>query len=136
MRKFKPAMMSILVITAILFLFADPSFYNNNRPEVLQNRSAGRSSGNTKQSDLITAKNYTGSLKPAKKKKRTILIYMNGSDLETEYMAATSDLHEILDSGFDAKNLNIIVFAGGAKRWHTPEIANRLNSIFKIENKN
>ena len=136
MRKFKSAIMSVLAVAAVLFLFADPSFYNSP-PEIMQNRGISRSGLNNKIDDPqeIAARNYIGSQTRSKMKKRTILIYMNGSDLETEYMAATTDLHEILDSGFDERNLNIIIFAGGAKRWHTPQIPNRLNTIFKIENK-
>lgn len=137
MKKVKSTLMSIVTITAFLFLFTDPSFYNYNENDV-QTKVISRANLNNDNNDNppeIIAKDYISSQNPAAMKKRTVLIYMNGSDLETEYAAATTDLLEILGSGFDEQNLNVIIFAGGAKRWHTPQIANGVNSIFKIENK-
>jgi hypothetical protein len=67
------------------------------------------------------------------KKAYTILVYMNGSDLESEYMAATIDLNEMINSRFDDKNINLIIFTGGARRWHTRGIPNN-NAIFKMQN--
>jgi hypothetical protein len=47
----------------------------------------------------------------------TIMIYMNGSDLESDFGAATDDLVEMLDSGLEARNANVIIITGGTKRW-------------------
>lgn len=47
----------------------------------------------------------------------TIMIFMNGSDLESNIGAATIDLIEMLDSGLQSQNANIVVFTGGAKKW-------------------
>ncbi|MCL2217644.1 MAG: clostripain-related cysteine peptidase [Defluviitaleaceae bacterium] len=47
----------------------------------------------------------------------TIMIYMNGSDLESEWGAATDDLVEMLDSGLDSRNANVLILTGGALRW-------------------
>jgi len=52
----------------------------------------------------------------------TIMIYMNGSDLESEIGAATTDLIEILDSGLKSENANIIIFTGGANYWQNDVI--------------
>ena len=91
---------------------------------------------NTQNSEDITPIDYISKsdLSVQPKKTRTILIYMNGSDLESEYEAATWDLYEMLDSQFDEKNINVIIFTGGAKRWHTLGIPNNINALFKIEN--
>lgn len=51
------------------------------------------------------------------KKPYTIMVYMNGSDLESEMGAATDDLIEMLKSGVNTNNVNIILFTGGANRW-------------------
>jgi len=45
------------------------------------------------------------------------MIYMNGSDLESEFGAATTDLVEMLDSGLHSRNANVLILTGGAKRW-------------------
>lgn len=51
------------------------------------------------------------------KKPYTIMVYMNGSDLESENGAATDDLVEMLDSGVSSNNVNIVLFTGGTNRW-------------------
>ena len=47
----------------------------------------------------------------------TIMIYMNGSDLESDFGLATSDLAEMLDSGIKSQNANVIILTGGTNRW-------------------
>ena len=47
----------------------------------------------------------------------TIMIYMNGSDLESEIGAATVDLIEILESGLRSENANVVILTGGANYW-------------------
>jgi len=59
---------------------------------------------------------------PAAVKPYTIMIYMNGSDLESDFGAATTDLVEILESGLDSKNANVIILTGGTKRWQNDVI--------------
>jgi hypothetical protein len=66
------------------------------------------------------------------KKAYTVLVYMNGSDLESEYMSATKDLWEMADSRFDEENINLLIFTGGARKWHTRGIPNRDNAIFRM----
>jgi len=56
------------------------------------------------------------------KKPYTIMISMNGSDLESEHGAATDDLIEMLDSGLSSQAANIIIFTGGAKEWQNDVI--------------
>jgi len=59
----------------------------------------------------------------AEPKPYTIMLYMNGSDLESEIGAATTDLAEILGSGLRSENANVIIFTGGAERWHNDLIS-------------
>ena len=61
---------------------------------------------------LMGVSNAHTALKPY-----TILIYMNGSDLESDFGAATDDLVEMLDAGLEAKNANVIILTGGSNRW-------------------
>ncbi|MBR6380301.1 MAG: hypothetical protein IKS07_01320 [Lachnospiraceae bacterium] len=46
----------------------------------------------------------------------TVLVYMNGSDLETEAGEASSDLFEMIDAG-DSENVRILVQTMGTKYW-------------------
>ncbi len=48
----------------------------------------------------------------------TLMIYMVGSDLEAKSGAGTADLEEIAESGIDLEKNNVIVYAGGAAKWH------------------
>ena len=54
---------------------------------------------------------------PRAAREYTVLIYMVGSNLETNRGAATSDLEEMLASGIDFTGRNIIVYTGGARKW-------------------
>lgn len=66
--------------------------------------------------------------------KRTIMIYMIGSDLESQYAAASSDIEEIKSSGVNFDDVNVLIYAGGAKKWINSEIPNDKNTIFKMTN--
>jgi hypothetical protein len=66
------------------------------------------------------------------KKEFTIMVYMNGSDLESIYGAATDDLAEMSSSGFDERNINLIIYTGGANKWHTRAIPNHTNAVFSV----
>ena len=46
----------------------------------------------------------------------TVLVYMNGSDLESEYSEATTDLSEMV-SATHTDSLNVIVQTMGTKKW-------------------
>ncbi len=60
----------------------------------------------------------SGSLKrPDTAAKWTILIYMNGSDLETASAAATRDLREMVYAGSN-EEVNVVVQTGGSEHWH------------------
>ena len=52
-------------------------------------------------------------------KKETLFVYMVGSDLESKYesQAATHDIQEMLASGFNNPDVNLVVYTGGANAW-------------------
>ncbi|MBR6221480.1 MAG: hypothetical protein IKQ80_13025, partial [Clostridia bacterium] len=47
----------------------------------------------------------------------TVMVYMCGSNLETLSGSATADIGEMLQSDFDADRVNLVVMAGGSRRW-------------------
>lgn len=49
--------------------------------------------------------------------KYTILVYMNGSDLESNYGMATSDLKEMMAAVYSRDDIRVVVQTGGASRW-------------------
>jgi len=64
----------------------------------------------------------------------TIMIYMNGSDLESDFGLATGDLAEMLDSGLDAKNANVLLLTGGTNRWINGAIPELECVIWQLKN--
>ena len=63
---------------------------------------------------------------------RTMMIYIIGSDLESDYSAATADIQEMMSSGFDKESMNIYIYTGGSKRWSNYEISPDENAIYKL----
>ena len=70
----------------------------------------------------------------SKEGKRTVMIYMIGSDLESKHLAATKDIDEIIGSSFDEGDVNVLLYTGGAKKWHNDEIPNDKHGLFEVTN--
>ncbi|WP_022773043.1 clostripain-related cysteine peptidase [Butyrivibrio sp. AE2015] len=66
-------------------------------------------------------------------KSATIMIYMNGSDLESEAGEACEDLEEMLASGI-GKNVNVIIQTMGTKKWHGFGISSQTAQTYKVDN--
>ena len=62
----------------------------------------------------------------------TVMIYMNGSDLESQAGKATMDIAEMLDSGI-GKNVNVIVQTMGTKKWQYYGISSQTAQTYCIE---
>lgn len=63
----------------------------------------------------------------------TIMIYMNGSDLESESGAATADILEMLNSGVNTELVNVVLFTGGTYRWQNAVVPSNDCIIWQIE---
>lgn len=61
----------------------------------------------------------------------TIMVYLCGSDLETESGMATADINEMLYAKI-GDNVNIIIETGGAKRWNNSVISNKTNQRYQV----
>ena len=61
----------------------------------------------------------------------TILVYMCGTDLESQQGMATSDLKEMANATI-GKNVNLIVYTGGCRRWRNNVISSSANQIYRI----
>ena len=78
--------------------------------------------GNTSDQDVDTSVSSYAREKYTQKKgggrdKVTIMIYMIGSDLESQNGMATADLNEMLYAAPDNGNINMFIQTGGCKRW-------------------
>ncbi len=63
----------------------------------------------------------------------TIMIYMCGTDLESQNAMATSDLNEMLSADISDK-VNVLVYTGGCKKWRNNVISSSKNQIYKLNN--
>ena len=63
---------------------------------------------------------------------RTIMVYMIGSDLESEAAAASLDITEMKDAVFDSEHTKILIYTGGTKKWALNEISAEENAIFEV----
>ena len=67
-----------------------------------------------------------------KKDTVTILVYMCGTDLESQQGMATSDLKEMANATI-GENVNLIVYTGGCKNWRNNVISSSVNQIYQIQ---
>ena len=78
---------------------------------------------------LFTGKNTS---KENKNLSRTFMIYMVGSNLETDGGMATVDLDAINYNLMDNKNINVVLIAGGSKEWQNNYIDVNETSIYEL----
>lgn len=68
----------------------------------------------------------------AQSQKEVIMLYMVGSDLESERGLASEDIREIQESGFDEDYVQIVLCTGGATHWWNPSISEEECGIFEL----
>ena len=68
-----------------------------------------------------------------KKGSRTIMMYIDGSNLETDGRIVTNDLNSIDYQNIDLNNFHILLYTGGTKKWHN-FISNEENAIYELTN--
>ncbi len=64
----------------------------------------------------------------------TIMVYMNGSNLETDYGFATEDISEMLKAPY-SDQVNIVIETLGTKKWHDYGIMNDHTQRFILDEK-
>lgn len=69
---------------------------------------------------------------PGQAKMNTVMVYMVGSDLESNYGAASSDIQEMLNAGLNPENTNLVIYTGGARGWDM-DISSSYNSVFSLD---
>ena len=66
------------------------------------------------------------------KDKITIMVFMCGSDLESQAAMGVSDLSE-MNAANISDNINLIVYTGGTTKWHVDGISTRFNQIYQVK---
>lgn len=65
--------------------------------------------------------------------KITIMVYMCGTDLESKYKMASSDIEEMKAASI-GNNIDIIIYTGGCSEWQSNGISSSVNQIYQIKN--
>lgn len=63
---------------------------------------------------------------------RTIMIYMDGSNLESQSSIATSEINSINPSLIDLEYVHIYLYTGGTERWHN-FVSSDENAIYELK---
>lgn len=61
----------------------------------------------------------------------TLMVYMCGTDLESRSGMATNDISEMAAASL-GKNVNLILYTGGCKRWRNQVVSNKNNQIYQV----
>lgn len=78
--------------------------------------------------------NWNSGVKPQKTKPYTLLVYLNGSTLESRGMGATNDILEMLNANIDTQQINIVLHTGGTSWWSNNRISEQSNALYQIQN--
>ncbi len=116
----------VVAIVGGLFGFGGNGSYVEPAYTTVSNNSASYSNTDEQSVDSGIADAARGKFTTIKgngQDKVTLMLYIIGSDLESQNGMATADLNEILHAGLDNQNLNVIVETGGAKRWQNNVIS-------------
>ena len=62
----------------------------------------------------------------------TVMVYLCGTDLESENGMGTADLNEMLHASLDDERVNVIVETGGTKKWNNTVISNTTNQRYRV----
>lgn len=76
-----------------------------------------------------------------------VMVYMVGSNLESEAGLASRDISEMIDSGYDEENMDVLVCTGGANEWWIEGVdsdscdvyevsADGLSRVYRMKNTN
>ncbi len=79
-----------------------------------------------------SARSKFTTIKGSKKDTVTILVYMCGTDLESQNGMATADIKEMLNSNVGG-NVSLLIYTGGCSRWRNNVIKSQYNQIYLIK---
>ena len=66
-------------------------------------------------------------------KDRVIMVYLIGSNLESQGGAATSDIAEMIESQYNEEDIQILLYVGGTKQWQNQAFNAKENAIYQIK---
>ena len=136
---------AVVIVLALIFAFApvddEYDYYYDGYPSQQGWQSAGGQLGSGEIVTVSAAAEALPSyvirepqvkLKGDGTDKVTVMVYMNGSNLESEDGEGCRDLAEMIAAG-SSDNVNIVLETVGTKKWHNYGIANDRSQIYKVD---
>ena len=129
MKRFRKTIAGMLGMALVLSSFSSCQF--RPRPELTNLLHQIADTGPVYSTPVQTAPVEATAADDNSKDTWTVLLYLCGSDLETEAAAASMNLAEILDTGW-SEQVNFIIETGGSTRWHTRGVSSTKLQRFKV----
>ena len=129
-----------LLIGGVIMLFSDENLYvDNSTPSTSYQTDTGTVSYDN--TAFTTDNEYVDSairdpfvtLKGDGTDTVTVMVYLNGSSLESDNGCATSDLKEMLSASL-SDNVNVVIQTGGTRKWHNSNISSKKSQRYVIQN--
>ena len=64
---------------------------------------------------------------------KTVMVYLDGADLEENYESSTNAIYDIINSGVDTQKHNILIYTGGCNLWHGYGIPADKDCIYQVK---
>lgn len=129
--------MEIMIISiSTIFLLNMCTDNNVEENAVVQiNEIVNEIEGNIEETNVVqdVKRDYRTNIKGNNEDVFTLMIYMCGSNLESEYGVASADINEILEADIN-ENINILIQTGGCTDWTNPQISEERTQIFSVKN--
>ncbi|MBE6072224.1 MAG: hypothetical protein E7208_09730 [Clostridium butyricum] len=124
---FIPIILFTITAFAGTFIFLN---HAKNKYEISKENLLSRSENINTPKDLVRDKMTT--IIGDNKDVVTVMIYINGSDLENIDGCASSDIEEMLSATL-SDNVNVIIQTGGSKKWHNKKISGENSQRYRIK---
>lgn len=125
----------IMLFTSSAFAFADGSSGFGSLLEQIPADSSASAESTGLHNIPTDAPDADTLLRDAAVKEWTIMVYMCGTNLESapySGAAASRDILEMIESNYNTDKVNLILLAGGTKKWHIQEMQGHNTSIYSI----
>ncbi len=80
---------------------------------------------------ILSEENAVSSSLPREQKDYTVMVYMVGSNLESKLGNASKDLKEMEEAELSYDHVNLLVYAGGSRRWSS-DVPSDKNSVLDM----
>ena len=121
-----------MILMALLMVFSTVAcdVSDNNSTRVSKESKKDRSDDEDEDEDESDADT---DFQKSEYNKCAMMVYIVGSNLESQNGLATMDIDEMIDSDYDEKLMDIYICTGGASKWHSSEISEDEIAIYKLE---